>query len=414
MGRDMDTKNSGTKDSPSSTALPLFPFTRSNQFDLPAQYAQAHAGCPVMPVKLWNDQRAWLLTKHTDFCAVLTDPRFSGQFSRPDFPTVTEARRAIDKMERSFVGMDNPEHDHYRRMLTKEFTTKRMMALRPAIERIADDLLDGVERAGAPFDLVKELAVELPALVMCELFGSPYEDHTFVAKCAAGRHGLGQTPETARETAAALVDYCRKLIAAKEANPADDMLSRVIRDFVLTGELTREELANMCSMILRAGHDTTTNMIGLGTLLLLRHPDQLARLKNDPALIDSAVEEMLRYLSPVQFAPRRVALEDTDVNGATIRKGDGVFAVAAAANRDPDEFADPDKLDLGRDASNHLAFGYGIHRCLGQMLARIELQVVFAKLFQRFPDLRLVEPFEDIKFKYDSQIYGLYRLQVAW
>lgn len=410
----MDTKDEAATNGPAVEKLPLFPFTRNSQFDLPPQYAEAHKSCPVMPVRLWNDQRAWLLTKHADFCSVLTDPRFSGRFSRPDFPTVTKARRAIDEMERSFVGMDNPQHDHFRRMLTKEFTTKRMMALRPAVERLTDGLLDGIERGGAPFDLVKELAVELPALVMCELFGSPYDDHHFVAKCAAGRHGLGQSVETARETAAALVDYCRKLIATKEANPADDMLSRVIRDYVLTGELTRDDLADMCSMILRAGHDTTTNMIGLGTLLLLRHPDQLARLKAEPELIGSAVDELLRYLSPVQFAPRRVTLEDADVNGSTIRKGDGVFAVAAAANRDPDEFRNPNELDLGRDASNHVAFGYGIHRCLGQMLARIELQVVFAKLFQRFPNLKLAEPFDAIKFKYDSQIYGLYRLIVSW
>ncbi|HEV2673776.1 MAG TPA: cytochrome P450 [Aliidongia sp.] len=394
--------------------LPLFPFTRTRQFELPAQYAEARGGCPVTPVQLWNGQKAWLLTRHADFCSVLVDPRFSGEFARPDFPTVTEARRGIDKAERAFVGMDNPRHDHYRRMLLKEFTAKRMLALRPQIAAITDDLLNAIERKGPPTDLIAALAVEMPALVMCALFGSPYEDHTYIAKCAAGRHGLSQSPEQAAQSAADLVDYCRQLIAKKEANPADDMLSRVIRDYVLTDELSREDLADMCSMILRAGHDTTTNMIGLGTLLFLQHPEQLARLKAEPDLIESAVDELLRYLSPVQFAPRRVALEDAEVNGARIRKGDGIFAVNAAANRDETEFPDPDAFDIGRDASNHLAFGYGIHRCLGQGLARIELQIVFPKLFERFPDLRLATPLESVPFKYDSQIYGLYKLPLEW
>jgi cytochrome P450 len=296
----------------------------------------------------------------------------------------------------------------------KEFTARRMLALRPQVEALTDDLLQAMELEGPPCDLVMALAVELPALVMCALFGSPYEDHQYIARLAAGRHGLTQSPEEAAASAAELVAYCRKLIDRKEAQPEDDMISRVIAEWVLPGHLSRDDFADMCSMILRAGHDTTTNMIGLGTLALLRHPAQLERLKAEPDLVESAVDELLRYLSPVQFAPRRVALEDAEIDGATIKRGDGVFAVNAAANRDPSEFPDPDALDLCRDASNHVAFGYGIHRCLGQGLARIELQVAFSKLFQRFPQLALAEPYEQISFKYDSQIYGLKRLMVAW
>lgn len=393
---------------------PRFPFTRENQFELPKEYAIARERCPVAPVKLWNDQRAWLLTRYKHYCEVLLDDRFSGRFARDDFPTVTEARKAIDKLERAFVGMDNPQHDHYRRMFTKEFTTKRMMALKPKVEALTDRLFDEMEEKGPPADLVKDLAIELPALVMCDLFGSPYEDHTYIAKCAAGRHGLSQSVDVAAQSAKDLVAYCRQLIDEKEKNPADDMLSRVIQEQVIPGELSRDELADICSMILRAGHDTTTNMIALGTVLLLQHPDQLEKLKQDPDLVIPAVEEMLRYLTPVQFAPRRVALEDVEIEGSSIGKGDGVFAVSASANRDPEEFPDPDRFDITRDASHHVSFGYGIHRCLGQQLARIELHVVFDKLFRRFPGLRLAEPFESLPFKYDSQIYGLYRLPVEW
>lgn len=398
---------------PAVTDLPLFPFTRDRQLELPHEYEQVSGGCP-MPVRLWNDQRAWLIGNYADFLAVLADRRFSGEFARSDFPCVTEARRAIDKAEKSFVGMDNPRHDQYRRMIMKEFTTRRMLALRPQVEALTDELLDAMQRAGPPCDLVAALAVELPALVMCALFGSPYEDHQYIARLAAGRHGLTQSPEEAAAAAAELVAYCAKLIARKEASPDDDMISRVIQEWVVPGHMRREEFADMCSMILRAGHDTTTNMIGLGTLTLLRHPEQLARLKAEPQLVDSAVDELLRYLSPVQFAPRRVAIEDAEISGAQIRQGDGIFAVNPAANRDPAEFPEPQKLDISRDASNHVAFGYGIHRCLGQGLARIELQVVFTKLFQRFPDLHLAEPYEQIAFKYDSQIYGLKKLMVAW
>ena len=396
-----------------SQELPLFPFPRTRQFDLPQGY-ERRDGCPVIPVRLWNGQKAWLLTKHADLRSVLVDARFSGEFGRPDFPAVTEARCGIDKAERAFIGMDNPRHDHYRRMLLKEFTAKRMEALRPAIEKLTDELLDEIERRGPPIDLVKSFAMPLPALVMCALFGSPYEDHGYIAKCAAGRHGLAQSPGEATRSAADLVEYCRRLIAQKEATPADDMLSRVILEYVLSGQLTREELANMCAMILRAGHDTTTNMIALGTVLLLQHATQLERLKMQPELIGPAVDELLRYLSPVQFAPRRIALEDVEVNGARICKGDGIFAINALANRDEDEFPNPGEFDINRDASAHVAFGYGIHRCLGQGLARIELQVVFPRLFARFPNLRLAAPLEGLPFKYDSQIYGLYDLPLTW
>ena len=398
----------------SGGASPSFPFKRDRQFELPTEYAIARESYPVAPVTLWNGQCAWLLTRYDDYRKVLLDDRFSGEFARDEFPTVTEARKTIDKLERAFVGMDNPRHGHYRRMFMKEFTMKRMQALRPKIEALTDQLLASMANKGSPSDLVADLAVELPALVMCELFGSPYEDHTYILKCAAGRHGMGQSVEQAARSASGLVEYCRKLIDKKKRQPSDDMLGRIIKEFVNTGQLEHEELANICSMILRAGHDTTTNMISLGTLLLLQHPVQLNLFKQDSSLDRTAVDELLRFLSPVQFAPRRVALEDVEIGGAKIHKGDGVFAISPSVNRDPDQFPDPDRLDLSRNVSQHMSFGFGIHSCLGQGLARLELQVVFRKLFERFPELYVTEPVESLPFKYDSQIYGLYRLPVAW
>lgn len=394
---------------------PAFPFARECPYHPPELYKRARAEQPVFPVTLWNGQRAWLITKYEDVKAVITDPRFSGRFSRPDFPAVTEARVAIDKAERAFVGMDNPEHGRYRRMFTPEFSSKHMLELRPRIEAIARDLVDGVIAKGPPTDLVEALAVPFPALVMCALFGTAYEDHQFIMECAAARHGMTLSASTATGKARALVDYMRRLIDHKEANPVDDMVSRIIRDHVLPGKLSREDFAEIGAMILRGGFDTTVNMIGTGTLLLLQNRALFEQLRADPALMPGAVEELLRFVSPVQYAPRRVALEDVEFGGALIRKGDGIFPLLQAANRDERVFANPDELDFGRaDANQQLAFGFGIHQCLGQMLARMELQIMFGLIVERLPGLRLAVPVEEIRFKSDMQIYGIYNLPVSW
>jgi len=393
---------------------PRFPFRRSDPREPPGEYAAARATRPILPVTLWNGRRAWLVTRYDDLRSVVTDPRFSGAFAHPDFPSVTKARVVVDKQERAFVGMDNPRHDEYRRMFTREFSTRRMTALRPRIEAIADRLIDGLAAAPQPADLVAHLAVPLPSLVMCDLVGSPYEDHDFIIRCAAGRHGLLQTPAEAEQKARELADYFMRLIRRKEAEPGDDMVTRIIDEHVRPGHLSREDFAEIGAMILRAGHDTTTNMIGLGTLILLQHPEQAAAVRDRPEVVAGAVEELLRYVSPVQFAPRRVALEDVAIGDVVIRKGDGVFALNPAANRDPAAFVDPDRFDVHRDASHHVAFGFGIHQCLGQVLARLELQVVFPMLLRRLPNLRVAARDGEIRFKDDMQIYGVHNLPVTW
>jgi cytochrome P450 len=395
-------------------AAPRFPFRRADPRQPPAEYARARSTQPVYPVSLWDGRRAWLLTRYDDVRAVVADPRFSGEFANPGFPAVTAARVVVDRNERAFVGMDNPRHDHYRRMFTSEFSAKRMMALRPKIAAIANRLIDDLVARPQPADLVASIAVPFPSLVMCDLVGSPYEDHTFIMQCAAARHGLTQTPEDAERKARELAAYFRALIERKDRSPGDDFTSRIVVEHVRTGNLSREDFAEIGAMILRAGHDTTTNMIGFGTLLLLDNPEQAAIMRDDAEAVPGAVEELLRYVSPVQFAPRRVALEDVEMDGVVIRKGEGVFALNPAANRDPTVFEDPDRLDLRRDASHHLAFGFGIHQCLGQMLARVELQVVLPLLLQRLPSLRVAAKEGEIRFKDDMQIYGVHNLPVAW
>ena len=400
--------------SPESRA-PRLPFARACPFDPPPQYAAARAHGPLLAVTLWNGKRAWVVTRHAEMRAILMDERrFSGRMGDPDFPTVTEARVAVDRNERAFVGMDNPEHDRYRRFFTREFSVRRMQALIPNMQVLADGLIDELLAQRPPADLVASLAVKYPSLVMAELFGSPYADHVFIIGCAVARHGLTQSPEEAETKARELADYVRRLIDAKEENPGDDMLSRVIADHVKPGNLSRDELAEIGAMILRAGHDTTTNMIGMGSLLLLRDDALRARLVADPALIEAAVEEFLRFVSPVQFSPRRVALEDVEIGGVLVQKGEGLFMSLPSANRDESMFGDPDSIDIGRDASQHLTFGYGIHQCLGQMLARYELQVMYAAILKRLPTLRLAVPLQQIRFKDDMQIYGIHNLPVTW
>jgi len=394
---------------------PAFPFQRTCPFDPPPQYAAARAAGAVCPVTLWNGRRAWLVTRHEDIRAVLSDDaRFSGRMANPDFPAITPARVTVDRNERAFVGMDNPAHDAYRRMFTREFSVKRLQALNPKISAIAEGLIDDMIEHGPPVDLIPALAVKFPSLVMSALFGSPYEDSEFIIRCAVARHGLTQSTEEAEFKARELAAYVRRLIDTKEASPGDDMVSRIIDEHVKPGKLSRDDFAEIGAMILRAGHDTTTNMIGMGTLLLLQNDALRAQLTADPALIEGAVDELLRYVSPVQFSPRRVALTDVEIGGVTIPKGEGLFMLLASANRDASMFSDPDTIDATRDASRHLAFGFGIHQCLGQMLARFELQIIYEAILRRLPSLRLAVPLEEIRFKHDMQIYGVHNLPVEW
>lgn len=400
---------------PTSCDAPLYPFSRTCPFDPPPQYTDARANAAVSPVKLWNGKRAWLVTRHADIRQVLSDNiRFSGAMANPEFPAITPARVIVDRNERAFVGMDNPEHDAYRRLFTREFSVRRMQALAPQIEEIAEKLIDDMMQIGSPVDMVAAIAVKFPSLVMSLLFGSPYEDSEFIIRCAVARHGLTQSGEEAQNKARELTGYVRRLIDAKEINPGDDMVSRIIEEHVKTGKLSRDDFAEIGAMILRAGHDTTTNMISMGTLLLLQNEPVWQALSADPSLIEGTVEELLRFISPVQFSPRRVALEDVEVGGVTIPKGEGLFMLLASGNRDERLFDDADALDPHRDASGHLAFGFGIHQCLGQMLARVELTIMFKAILRRLPSLRLAVSLDEISFKHDMQIYGVHNLPVAW
>jgi cytochrome P450 len=244
----------------------------------------------------------------------------------------------------------------------------------------------------------------------------PYADHDFFQRRARVLVSRDESVERVMAAHGELTEYLEGVIADKLAEPADDLLSRLAAEHVTTGELSRREAALTAVLLLIAGHETTANMIALGTLALLEHPDQLAALRDagDPALIAGAVEELLRYLTIVQSGRRRVALQDIEIEGQTIRAGDGIVLAGEAANRDEDAFSDADRLDVRRDARGHLAFGFGVHACLGQPLARVELQIVYGTLYRRLPGLRLAVPLEQIPFKHDSIVYGVYELPVTF
>jgi cytochrome P450 len=312
--------------------------------------------------------------------------------------------------------MDDPDHARLRRMVRWAFAIPRIEELRAPIQRIVDERIGALLAGPRPVDLVEEFALPVPSLVICDLLGVPYADHDFFQRCARVLLIRDQAVELVVAAQDELIEYLDGVIANKLAEPADDLLSRLAVEHVGTGELSRREAALMAMLLLLAGHETTANMIALGTVALLEHPDQLAALRDtdDPVLIAGAVEELLRYLTIVHSGRRRIALEDIEIAGHTIRAGDGIVLAGEAANRDESRFPDPDRLDVHRDAHGHVAFGFGVHACLGQPLARAELQVVYGTLYRSIPGLRLAVPLEQIPFKHDASVYGVYELPVTW
>ncbi|HEY1974060.1 MAG TPA: cytochrome P450, partial [Pseudonocardia sp.] len=296
-------------------------------------------------------------------------------------------------------------------------TVRRVEAIRPAIQRTVDGLIDDMLARGAPADIVTDLAFPVPTQVICELLGVPYADRGYFGE--RGNTCLSKEA-TAQEAASAgkdLYGYLDELIDRKIADPADDLVSRLAVERLRNDELTRSQVVEMARIMLVAGHETTANMIALSTLTLLRNPDQAIEIRDStaPALIQNAVDELLRYLSVAHTGRRRLALEDVEIGGRVIRAGEGVIVANNVADRDESMYPGPHELDIHRpNARATLAFGYGIHQCIGQLLSRVELQVVHGTLWRRVPSLRLAVPFEEVRFKDDGSVYGLYALPVTW
>ncbi|WP_030824626.1 cytochrome P450 [Streptomyces hygroscopicus] len=398
-----------------AAGAPEFPMARAAgcPFDPPPALRDRQQEGPLSRVRLWDGSTPWLVTRYADQRALLADPRVSADITRPGYPLQSPLPPGGSGV--SFILKDDPEHARLRRMVTAPFAIKRVEAMRPGVQKIVDDLIDDLLAGPKPVDLVDAFALPVPSLVICQLLGVPYADHDFFQTNSKVIINLDVTPEQRSAAHGNLIGYLNDLMGEKIADPVDDLLSGLATR-VMAGELSREEAAQMGVLLLIAGHETTANMIALGTLALFEHPDQLALLRDtdDPALVSSAVEELLRYLHITHNGRRRVATEDIEIAGEVIRAGEGLILANDIANRDPEVFAEPDRLDIRRDARRHVAFGFGVHQCLGQPLARMELQVVYGTLYRRIPTLRPATGLERIPFKHDGSVYGVYELPVTW
>ncbi|MCL8013059.1 cytochrome P450 [Streptomyces sp. AS02] len=374
-------------------------------FDPPAELIDARRHGPISRYTHPGGRPGWLITGYDLVRSVLADSRFS---SRKELLNVVDFELP-PAPPGEFLLMDEPQHGRYRKPLVGKFTARRMRLLTERIEQITTDCLDAMEKTGPPTDLVTAFAKPIPTIIICELLGVPYRDRaSFQEQIDSFMNGEPSEEELIAAYTATR-QYLAELVAAKRANPTDDVLSELT-----DSDLTDEELQGISLILLAAGFDTTANMLSLGTFALLRNPEQLAALRADPALTDQAVEELLRYLS-VAKTFMRTALVDVEVGGLTIEAGTTVVLSYNTANRDPERFADPHVLDLHRQDGGHLAFGHGIHLCLGQQLARIEMRIALSALINRFPTLRLAVPAEEVGLRPETaDIYGVKSLPVTW
>jgi cytochrome P450 len=394
-----------------------FPLLRTCPFAPPPAYEKLREAGPVHRVTLQSGQEAWALTRLEDVRQMLTDPRFSSDRFNPGFPILTKEGRQARRpgFTPSLINMDPPEHGAARREVVGEFTVKRMKALQPRIQQIVDEHIDAILAGPKPADLVSALALPVPSLVICEQLGVPYAEHDFFQVRSSTLLNREVDQDVRLKAVDELMDYLDRLVATKEAEPTDDLLGRqILKQREERGEADHDSLVSLAFLLLLAGHETTANMISLGTVALLENPDQLEIIKNDPGKTLDAVEELLRYFTIAEFVTARVATEDVEIGGQLIRGGEGVLGLSYSGNRDEAAFENPDELDLERGARHHVAFGFGPHQCLGQNLARMELQIVFDTLFRRIPELKLAAPVDQLPFKHDSSVFGLYCLPVTW
>ncbi|GGZ59553.1 cytochrome P450 [Streptomyces inusitatus] len=392
-----------------------FPQSRSCPYAPPAEYSALREAGPLTRVSLYDGRAVWAVTGHALARRLLADPRLSTNRDNQAFP-VTSARFTPMPGRRrvALLGFDDPEHNAQRRMLIPGFTLKRVAGLRPSIGRTVDRLLDSLVAQGPPAELVSAFALPVPSMVICDLLGVPYADHDFFQ--TQSRVLLrGPSPEDVVRARALLEEYLGGLIDERFAGAADgdELLDELVRRQRAEGRRDREELVGMALILLVAGHETTANMISLGVFTLLRHPERLAELRADESLMPAAVDELMRFLSIVD-GMLRVAVADIEVAGETIRAHDGVVFTTSLINRDSDAFPAPDALDWHRAARHHVGFGYGVHQCLGQNLARAEMEIALRSLFVRLPGLRLTVPAERVPFKPGDTLQGMVELPVAW
>jgi cytochrome P450 len=396
------------------------PFDPQYVADPHAFYARLRETSPVQRATLPDGQTVWLLTRYAEVEAAFAHPRLVKDRRNTRLPEELArrpARHDETRYNRShMLNSDPPDHTRLRRLVSKAFTPRMVEQLRPRVQAIADALLDAVAGRGE-MDLIDDYAFPLPITVIAEMLGIPAADRDqFRDWSDALLTAMPPMPAlpAAVEAAEALRQYLEARLEERRRAPTEDLITGLLQAEEAGDKLDKEELQGMFDLLLVAGYETTANLIGSGTLALLQHPDQLAKLRADPSLMPSAVEELLRFCSPVAASTPRYAAEDVTLGGAVIPKGDMVLAVIAAANRDPARFPSPDVLDITRADNKHLTFGHGIHYCLGAPLARLEGEIAFGMLLSRMPDLRLGVPPEALTWRPSLVLRGLMKLPVIF
>jgi cytochrome P450 len=394
-----------------TSELPVMPLGRAAQCPLapPAEFTSWRQE-PGLRRAMWNGQPTWIVSRHQDIRAALVDPRLSAETLPEMFDS--SSGNAVPVM---FARTDDPEHHRLRRMMSGHFTFRRTEAMRPQIQQLVDKYLDAMMDKGPPADLVRDFGLPVPSMVIALLLGVPPEDlELFQHNTSVGLDG-NSTDGQRTQAFIGMYQYIQELVARKERDPGDDLISRLITDYVATGQLDYNTVAVNGVIMMQAGHETTANMISLGTVALLEHPDVFRRLgqTDDAAVIANAVEELMRYLSIVHAQVDRIATEDLVLGGQQIRAGDRLLMNLPSGNWDSEFIDSPETLDITRNTRGHVAFGYGTHQCIGANLARVEMQVAFATLAHRLPGLQLAVPRDELKFK-DADIYGMKELPVTW
>lgn len=391
-----------------------YPLGEADRLELHPGYTELFARDALTRIRMPHGGEAWLAAGYEQVRAVMAAPAVSRALAaeNPDIPRLLPEPPPAG----TIMTIDPPEHSRLRKLVSKAFTARRIEAMRSRIQQTVDELLGAMEAAGAPADLVRHLAVPLPVSVICDLLGVPVEDQEHFRAFTDGV--MGTTAFDSDEVRAAMGDffgYFSQLVAQRREHPSDDLLGALVTARDEGDRLSEQELVWLGVALLIGGHETTLNQIGNFTYTLLRHPEQLARLRADPQLAPRAVEELLRYVpTGAGSAFASLVTEDVEISGVWLRKGEAVIVDLSAANRDPAAFDEPDRLVLDREPNHHLAMGYGAHFCLGAQLARMELQIVLTSLLRRFPGLRLAVPEERLKWRTGSLIRGLEELPIAW
>ncbi|WP_329569130.1 cytochrome P450 [Kitasatospora sp. NBC_01266] len=389
-----------------------YPFSEAVALDLDPLYQKLRVEEPVVRVSCPYGEDAWLVTTHADMKTILGDPRFSRALAAEH----DESRLTPLPINTSILGMDSPDHPRLRRLLSKVFTMRRVELLRPRVEQEAHRLIDALVAAGAPGDLMEGFAVPFAGTVVCDLLGVPFEDREqFRTWLDAFSATTVMSEQEIEEDTQRLYDYIGELMVRRRAEPQDDLISAMVKASDEEDKLSEKELVELASVLLIAGHETVSSQLIDSLHVLFTHPSQLERLKREPELLPGAIEELLRYvplISHVTFA--RYATEDVELSGTLVRAGESVLPAIPSANRDESVFEDAERFDLTRAHNPHLGFGYGIHRCLGAPLARLEMRVALESLFARLPELRCAVAVEELEWKDGMQVRSLLELPVSW